>query len=46
MQQMGASLKEHHRLVDKWPSTDDEFDDAITTVRIVSVYYQVFKNKY
>ncbi|RVE47807.1 hypothetical protein evm_007562 [Chilo suppressalis] len=31
MQQTGMALKEHHRLTDRWPSTDDEFDDAITT---------------
>ncbi|XP_059058366.1 NBAS subunit of NRZ tethering complex-like [Achroia grisella] len=32
LQQMGAALKEHNRLKDdRWPSTDDEFSDAITT---------------
>lgn len=29
---MGSALKEHSHLTERWPSTDDEFDDAITTV--------------
>lgn len=29
---MGAALKENHRLEARWPSTEDEFSDAITTV--------------
>ncbi|CAH2102970.1 unnamed protein product [Euphydryas editha] len=31
LQQMGAALKENHRLEARWPSTEDEFSDAITT---------------
>ncbi|XP_049879831.1 NBAS subunit of NRZ tethering complex-like isoform X2 [Pectinophora gossypiella] len=31
LQQMGAALKEHSHLTERWPSTDDEFADAITT---------------
>ncbi|KAL0901958.1 hypothetical protein ABMA27_007101 [Loxostege sticticalis] len=31
LQQMGSALKEHSHLTERWPSTDDEFDDAITT---------------
>lgn len=33
-QQMGAAARENRRLEARWPSTDDEFSDAITTVRI------------
>lgn len=34
LQQMGVTLKEnsHGMLSERWPSTDDEFADAVTTV--------------
>ncbi|XP_075977524.1 NBAS subunit of NRZ tethering complex-like [Anticarsia gemmatalis] len=31
LQQMGVTLKENNQLSERWPSTDDEFSDAITT---------------
>lgn len=31
LQQMGVMLKENSHLSERWPSTDDEFADAITT---------------
>ncbi|KAM3960846.1 LOW QUALITY PROTEIN: NBAS subunit of NRZ tethering complex [Aphomia sociella] len=31
LQQMGTALKEQNHLTNRWPSTDDEFSDAITT---------------
>ncbi|CAB3239577.1 unnamed protein product [Arctia plantaginis] len=31
LQQMGVTLKENSHLTERWPSTDDEFADAITT---------------
>ncbi|XP_026731752.1 neuroblastoma-amplified sequence-like isoform X2 [Trichoplusia ni] len=31
LQQMGVTLKENNQLSERWPSTDDEFADAITT---------------
>ncbi|XP_045779272.1 neuroblastoma-amplified sequence-like isoform X2 [Maniola jurtina] len=31
LQQMGAALRENSRLEARWPSTEDEFADAITT---------------
>ncbi|XP_063899549.1 NBAS subunit of NRZ tethering complex-like [Helicoverpa armigera] len=31
LQQMGVTLKENSGLCERWPSTDDEFADAVTT---------------
>ncbi|CAH1639382.1 unnamed protein product [Spodoptera littoralis] len=31
LQQMGVTLREHSSLSERWPSTDDEFADAVTT---------------
>lgn len=32
LQQMGVTLRDHSSLGERWPSTDDEFADAVTTV--------------
>ncbi|CAH0724513.1 unnamed protein product, partial [Brenthis ino] len=31
MQQMGVAYRDNNRAVERWPSTEDEFSDAITT---------------